>query len=115
MKQGQLLVRLDPSDTIVAQEKAEANLARVVRQVRGMYSNVDNYKAMVASRKVELQGASADYQRRANLARDGAISQEELSHARDALTSAETSLTSAQQQLNTTSASRCQRCCGHAA
>ncbi|WP_246580048.1 HlyD family secretion protein [Candidatus Sodalis endolongispinus] len=102
VKQWQLLVRLDPSDTIVAQESAEANLARVVRQVRGMYSNVDNYKAMVASRKVELQGARADYQRRANLARDGAISQEELSHARDALTSAETSLTSAQQQLNTT-------------
>lgn len=101
VKQGQLLVRLDPSDTIVAQESAEANLARVVRQVRGMYSNVDNYKAMVAARKVELQRARTDYQRRANLARDGAISQEELSHARDALTSAETSLTSAQQQLNT--------------
>lgn len=67
-----------------------------------MYSNVDNYKVMVAARKVELQRARSDYQRRANLARDGAISQEELSHARDALTSAETSLTSAQQQLNTT-------------
>ncbi|WP_406704035.1 efflux RND transporter periplasmic adaptor subunit [Sodalis sp.] len=102
VKQGQLLVRLDPSDTIVAQESAEANLARVVRQVRGMYSNVDNHKAMVAARKVELQRARTDYQRRANLARDGAISQEELSHARDALTSAETSLTSAQQQLHTT-------------
>ncbi|HEY0209109.1 MAG TPA: efflux RND transporter periplasmic adaptor subunit [Acerihabitans sp.] len=102
VRQGQVLVRLDPSDTIVGQESAEANLAKVVRQVRGLYSNVDNYKAMVAASKIQLQRARDDYQRRANLARDGAISQEELSHSRDALTSAETSLTSAQQQLSTT-------------
>ncbi|NDL65465.1 efflux RND transporter periplasmic adaptor subunit [Acerihabitans arboris] len=102
VKQGQVLVRLDPSDTIVSQETAEANLAKVVRQVRGLYSNVDNYKAMVAASKIQLQRARDDYQRRANLARDGAISQEELSHSRDALTSAETSLTSSQQQLSTT-------------
>ncbi|WP_410014138.1 efflux RND transporter periplasmic adaptor subunit [Sodalis sp. C49] len=102
VRQGQVLVRLDPSDTIVNQESAEANLAKVVRQVRGLYSNVDNYKAMVAASKIQLQRARDDYQRRANLARDGAISQEELSHSRDALTSAETSLTSAQQQLSTT-------------
>ncbi len=104
VKQGQVLVRLDPSDTIVNQESAEANLAKVVRQVRGLYSNVDNYKAMVAASKIQLQRAKDDYQRRASLARDGAISQEELSHSRDALTSAETSLTSSQQQLSTTSA-----------
>lgn len=102
VKQGQILVRLDPSDTIVNQENAEANLAKVVRQVRGLYSNVDNYKAMVAASKIQLQRAKDDYQRRANLARDGAISQEELSHSRDTLTSAETSLTSSQQQLSTT-------------
>jgi len=102
VKQGQVLVRLDPSDTIVNQENAEANLAKVVRQVRGLYSNVDNYKAMVAASKIQLQRAKDDYQRRANLARDGAISQEELSHSRDTLTSAETSLTSSQQQLSTT-------------
>jgi len=102
VKQGQVLVRLDPSDTIVNQENAEANLAKVVRQVRGLYSNVDNYKAMVAASKIQLQRAKDDYQRRANLAHDGAISQEELSHSRDALTSAETSLTSSQQQLSTT-------------
>ena len=104
VKKGQVLVRLDPSDTIVRQENAEATLAQVVRQVRGLYSNVDNYRSLMAARKIELQRAKDDYQRRANLARDGAISQEELSHARDALTSAETALSSAQQQLNTTTA-----------
>ncbi|TCW00462.1 efflux RND transporter periplasmic adaptor subunit [Biostraticola tofi] len=104
VRQGQILVRLDPSDALVSQENAEANLAKAVRQVRGMYSNVNNYKAMVAAKKIELERARSDYQRRANLARNGAISQEELSHSRDALTSAETSLTSAQQQLDTTAA-----------
>ncbi|TKI03227.1 HlyD family efflux transporter periplasmic adaptor subunit [Martelella alba] len=104
VKKGQVLVRLDPSDTIVAQENAEANLAQVVRQVRGLYSNVANYRSLLAARKIELQRAKDDYDRRANLARDGAISQEELSHARDALTSAETALSGAQQQLNTTTA-----------
>ncbi|WP_416347476.1 efflux RND transporter periplasmic adaptor subunit [Acerihabitans sp. TG2] len=102
VQKGQVLVRLDPSDTMVNQENAEANLAKIVRQVRGLYSNVDNYKAMVAASKIQLQQAKEDYQRRANLARDGAISQEELSHSRDALTSAQTSLTSSKQQLDTT-------------
>jgi len=104
VKQGQVLVQLDPSDTIVTQQSAEANLANVVRQVRGLYSNVDNYKALFNTRKIELQRAKDDYDRRASLAHDGAISQEELSHARDTLTSAEEALSSAQHQLNTTSA-----------
>ncbi|WP_437882285.1 efflux RND transporter periplasmic adaptor subunit [Pseudomonas sp. LRF_L74] len=98
---GQPLVWLDPSDTQVALESAEANLAKSVRQVRGLYSNVDSYKAQVASRKVDVERARADYQRRAKLASTGAISREELAHAQDALNSAQSALTSAQQQLDT--------------
>ncbi|HBO3366962.1 TPA: HlyD family secretion protein [Pseudomonas aeruginosa] len=73
----------------------------LVRQVRGLFSNVDGYRAEVATRKVALAKAEADYKRRKNLADDGAISQEELAHARDALDSAKASLTSSEQQLNT--------------
>ena len=64
---GQPLVWLDPADTQVAQQSAEANLARTVRQVRGLYSNVDSYKAQEASRKIDVQRAKADYQRRVTL------------------------------------------------
>ncbi|PLK58182.1 EmrA/EmrK family multidrug efflux transporter periplasmic adaptor subunit [Candidatus Palibaumannia cicadellinicola] len=101
VKQGQLLVQLDSSDTIVEQENAEANLAKVVRQVCRISSNVESYKNKVATRKIELQRAHADYQRSANLARKGIITSEELSHAWSIFTSAETLLTSAQQQLET--------------
>jgi membrane fusion protein (multidrug efflux system) len=101
---GQPLVWLDPADTQVAQQSAEANLARTVRQVRGLYSNVDSYKAQVASRRIDVQRAQADYQRRVALANKGAISREELAHARDTLNSAQSALTSAQQQLDTNQA-----------
>ncbi|WP_447754360.1 HlyD family secretion protein [Pseudomonas nicosulfuronedens] len=98
---GQVLVKFDPSDADIALQQAEANLARTVRQVRGLFSNVDGYKADVAAKKVALTKADADFKRRQNLADDGAISQEELAHARDALDTARSSLTSSEQQLDT--------------
>ncbi|CDF86758.1 Multidrug resistance protein A [Pseudomonas knackmussii B13] len=101
VQKGQVLVKFDPSDADVALQQAEANLARSVRQVRGLYSNVDGYKADVAAKKVALAKAEADFKRRQNLANDGAISQEELAHARDALDTARSSLTSSEQQLDT--------------
>lgn len=101
---GQVLIQFDPSDTEVGLQSAEAKLARAVRQVRGLYSNVDGQKAQVAARKAELQKAQENYNRRKSLAAGGAISQEELSHARDDLTSAQNALANAKQQLKTTSA-----------
>lgn len=101
VQKGQVLVKFDPSDADIALQQAEANLARTVRQVRGLFSNVDGYKADVAAKKVALAKAEADFKRRQNLANDGAISQEELAHARDALDTARSSLTSSEQQLDT--------------
>jgi membrane fusion protein (multidrug efflux system) len=101
VKQGDVLVTLDKADADVALENAAANLANTVRKVRGLYSTVSGAQADVAVRQVALQKAKADYDRRVNLASSGAISAEELSHARDALTAAESSLTTAQQQLQT--------------
>ncbi|MCY1492257.1 Multidrug export protein EmrA [compost metagenome] len=101
VKAGQVLVKFDASDAEIGVQQAEAELARSVRRVRGLFSNVDGYQAEVASKKVALDKARADYQRRRNLARDGAISREELAHAEDALSSARSALTSAEQQLNT--------------
>ncbi|MBD9678439.1 efflux RND transporter periplasmic adaptor subunit [Pseudomonas sp. PDM18] len=101
VRKGQVLVKFDPSDADIALQQAEANLARTVRQVRGLFSNVDGYRADVAAKKVALAKAEADFKRRQNLANDGAISQEELAHARDALDTARSSLTSSEQQLDT--------------
>jgi len=98
---GQPLVELDPADAEVALRSAEANLARTVRNVRGLFSNVDGYQAEVESREVDLQRARNDFQRRQKLAATGAISKEELAHARDALAAAESALRSARQQFST--------------
>ncbi|MGE8186524.1 efflux RND transporter periplasmic adaptor subunit [Pseudomonas sp. NPDC086278] len=102
--EGQVLVNFDPNDAEVGLQSAQANLARTVRQVRGLYSNVDGMKAQVNARQAEVQKAQDNFNRRKNLAAGGAISQEELTHARDDLTSAENALANARQQLKTTSA-----------
>ncbi len=101
---GQVLVKLDPNDAEVAYEQAVANLAGTVRQVRGLFSDVKGMKAQVAAQKVEVQKNQDNYNRRKSLAAGGAISQEELSHARDDLSSAQSALRNAEQKLDTTSA-----------
>ncbi len=98
---GDPLVQLDPSDADVALSEAKANLALTVRKVRGLYSSVNGAQADVAARKIAVDKARSDYNRRVALAKTGAISAEELSHARDALTTAESGLITAQQQYQT--------------
>jgi membrane fusion protein, multidrug efflux system len=101
VKQGDVMVQLDKSDADVGLQRAAANLASTVRRVRGLYSTVSGAEAQLAVQKVNLQKAQADYNRRRDLAKTGAISAEELSHARDALTAAQSGLANVQQQLQT--------------
>jgi membrane fusion protein (multidrug efflux system) len=103
VKQGDVLVKLDRSDADVELQRASANLASTVRKVRGLYSTVSGAQAQLAVQRVALAKAQADYNRRRDLAKTGAISNEELSHALDALNSAKNGLTTAQQQLQTNS------------
>jgi membrane fusion protein (multidrug efflux system) len=95
---------MDPADADVTLAQAEAALAQTVRKVRGLYSTVHTSKADVAAREAVVRQAKADFQRRKGLAASGAISAEELAHARDALTTAESALSAAQAQLATTDA-----------
>lgn len=89
VERGQVLVRLDPADTEVALQQAEANLARTVRQVRGLYRSVEGAQADLNARQVTLKRVRDDFARRKDLAATGAISNEELAHARDELAAAE--------------------------
>ena len=104
VQKGQPLVLLDPSDTEIALQQAEANLANTVRQVRGLYSTADNYRAQVEAKRVALQTAQSDYARRQKIFATGAIAAEDLSHYRDAVTSAKSDLAAAQQALSTNTA-----------
>ncbi|MBU8974969.1 MULTISPECIES: efflux RND transporter periplasmic adaptor subunit [unclassified Lysobacter] len=82
---GQPLVHLDPNDARVAYDQAVANLANTVRQVRGLYSTVEAGAADLAAREAQVARARADLQRREGLVSNGAVSAEELAHARNEL------------------------------
>ncbi|ABO54478.1 HlyD family efflux transporter periplasmic adaptor subunit [Burkholderia vietnamiensis] len=99
IKAGDPLVVLDPADSQIALQQAEANLAQTVRQVRGLFVNDDQYRAQVALRQSDLSKAQDDLRRRLAVAQTGAVSQEEISHARDAVRAAQASVDAAQQEL----------------
>jgi membrane fusion protein (multidrug efflux system) len=99
VKAGDPLVVLDPADARVALEQAEANLAQTVRQVRGLFADDNQYQAQVAQRQSDLSRAQDDLKRRMAVAQTGAVSLEEISHARDAVKSAQASVDAAEQQL----------------
>lgn len=104
VKAGQTLVELDPAETRVALEQAEAALARTVRQVRGLYSNAGSLAADVEAKKIALQRARADLARRQGLAATGAIPQEELAHAREGVEAAQSAFSATEHQLGTSRA-----------
>lgn len=99
VKAGDSLVVLDGADAKVALQQAEANLAQTVRQVRGLFVNNDQYQAQIAQRQADLSRAQDDLRRRLAVAQTGAVSQEEISHARDTVKAAQAALDAAQQQL----------------
>jgi membrane fusion protein (multidrug efflux system) len=104
VERGALLAELDPADARVAANEAEAQLARAVRNVRGLFAQRDQLQAQIAQRQSDVKRAQDDVERREGLLSDGAVSGEELSHSRDALTAARAALDGARQQLNATEA-----------
>ncbi|HEY2590004.1 MAG TPA: biotin/lipoyl-binding protein, partial [Steroidobacteraceae bacterium] len=99
VRAGQPLVRLDPADAEIALDEADARLARTVREVRNQFSTTAGLKASVEVRVSQLSMAQKDLARRERLGSSGAISNEELQHARDAVRSDEASLLAAKEQL----------------
>jgi membrane fusion protein (multidrug efflux system) len=99
---GQKLLELDPADARIAVANAEADLARAVRQVRGIFAQSSQLQAQIDQREQSARTADDDLKRRGGLISDGAISAEELSHARDAVTSSRANLAAAREQLSQT-------------
>ena len=99
VKSGDPLVRLDRANAEIALRKAEAKLASTVRQVRNLFATNAELRADVQVRRTALIQAQSDYERRARLARTGAVSGEDLQHARDAVRAAQAALAAAEQRL----------------
>jgi len=102
VRAGQPLLELDPADAKIAEANAEADLARAVRQVRGLFAQSRELRAQIQEREQAERTADDDLKRRSGLLVDGAISAEELSHARDAVTTTRANVSAARQQLSQT-------------
>jgi membrane fusion protein (multidrug efflux system) len=99
VRRGQLLLEMDASVAEVNLQAAQANLARVVRQVRGAFASSDSQLAQLRQSEVQLAQAKSDYARRQSAAASGAVSGEELAHARDGVNAAEAAVAAAKGAL----------------
>jgi len=96
VKAGETLVKLDGADAQVALDQARAQLAQTVREVRNLYANNGTFEANISLRqaeitrtKSELARAKEDLARRQSVAGIGAVSNEELEHAKANLVAAQ--------------------------
>jgi membrane fusion protein (multidrug efflux system) len=86
---GKPLIELDKTDAKVALEQAEAQLAQTVREVKVLFANNASLQANIDVRSTDVERAKSDLARRQTLLSSGAISTEELEHAKNALKTAE--------------------------
>ncbi|MFJ5401232.1 multidrug efflux MFS transporter periplasmic adaptor subunit EmrA [Pectobacterium brasiliense] len=98
VKQGQVLVELDPTDAQQAFERTKTGLANSVRQTHQLIINSKQYQANIELRQTELNKAQSDLSRREALGSANAIGREEVQHARDAVATAKAALEVARQQ-----------------
>jgi membrane fusion protein (multidrug efflux system) len=106
VKAGQPLVKLDPADAKLALERAQAQLAQTVREVRTLYTtngalsaNIRLREAEVARMQSDLARANDDVNRRLPLVASGAVGGEEMKHSENALAAARSALAGAQSAL----------------
>lgn len=104
VKQGDVLLTLDPTDAQQAFERAKTALANSVRQTHQLIINNRQLQANIELKKTALSQAAADLARRETLGKAAAIGKEELQHARDAAVSARAELEVALQQYQANNA-----------
>lgn len=120
VKQGDVLVTIDPTDAQLALAQAEAELGRAVRRVRAYVANDGGLAAQVSARVAEekraeaqLSAAQADFERaqidlkrRQALLASGSVSGDELTKAQNAHAAAQANLASAKAAIVQASANR---------
>ena len=97
---GRTVVQLDASDAKVALDNASAQLAQAVREVRTLFVNNGTFNATIALRSADVARARNDLARRQELITTGAVSKEDLDHARSTLDSALAAQNAAREQLS---------------
>jgi membrane fusion protein, multidrug efflux system len=98
VRAGETLVELNKADAQLALDQAKAQLAQTVREVRTLFATSSSLAASVELRQADVDKARDDLARRKSLNGSGAVSSEELEHARTALAAAEASLSAAREE-----------------
>jgi membrane fusion protein (multidrug efflux system) len=99
VKRGQVLLRIDPADTQLAYEQAQATYAQTVRRVEQYFANAAQAAAQVTARNSDVTRAGEDYRRREELGRGGYIATEQVTNYRNTYETARADLAAAQQTL----------------
>lgn len=105
VKQGQLLVQLDPTNYEINYERLKTALALAARQIKQLIEQTQQARAELVVRKANLARAREDFERRQSISDLKAVSKEEINHARLTMEASEASVSLAQHQLNSTLAS----------
>jgi len=106
VKKGDILVRIDQTDTRLALAQAEADLGRATRRVKGFVANDSSLNAQITARDADekraaaqLRSAEADFvrakidlKRREALSVSGSVSGDELTRAQNAFATAKGNL-----------------------
>ncbi len=98
VSKGQVLVELDPLKANVDMQAAEAELAKKVRAVRVKFARVEQLKAQLAAAQITVTQAESDLRRRTDAS--DLVSQEDVIHARTAVTSGQANVRATQSSLN---------------
>jgi membrane fusion protein (multidrug efflux system) len=105
--EGQVLVKLDDSDYKVKLEQAQAGqkgasagVGVSQSQIAATAANTSTAKANIEAAKVKLNLAQKDYERYANLVKDGSVTQQQFDQAKAQKESAQAAFTAANDQYN---------------
>ncbi|PWY56888.1 multidrug transporter [Legionella qingyii] len=98
--EGQIIIKLDPTDYAIALQKAKANLAQTVRQVRQYFENAAQVQQNVNVNKANLVKAQLDLKRREGLVGNRAVSREEMQHYKTTVEAAKATYDSSLHQLD---------------
>ncbi|MBH5903841.1 HlyD family efflux transporter periplasmic adaptor subunit [Neisseria meningitidis] len=95
VKKGDVLAVLDDDNDVLAYERAKNELVQAGRKNRRQNAATSQAGAQVALRRADLARAQDDLRRRSALAESGAVSAEELAHARAAVSQAQAAVKAA--------------------
>ncbi|NRA91040.1 MAG: efflux RND transporter periplasmic adaptor subunit, partial [Simkaniaceae bacterium] len=99
VKEGQILVNLDPTDYQIALEKSKNELGEAVRDVVQMFLKVEELEADLAEKEALLFKAEKDYENRVTLVEVGGVSKEEFEHVEADLMAIKASLLATEASL----------------